>query len=67
MNSIADLVANHRDYCAAFYPYQGMMVHVDSPKEITIEEYNRRVQKHLTMTVNRIKKLTKVGSYAEAS
>lgn len=58
MKTIADLVANHRDYCARYVPNRGVVYHNDLPEAITIEEYNRRVQSHLTMTVNRIKKLS---------
>lgn len=61
MKTIADLVANHRDYCNKFRAMSGKMFPTDGEyllDPITIEEYNRRVQSHLSMTVNRIKKLS---------
>lgn len=61
MNSIADLVARHRDYCAQFYPHQGMMCRVDRPGELSIEHYNFLVSRHLSMTVTKIKHLNQWG------
>jgi len=64
MNTIADLVAKHRDYCAKFRPHWGVIHRYDGDHfvdMITIERYNWLVSKHLTMTVNKIKHLSQRG------
>lgn len=58
---IAKLVASHRDYCEQFIPDRGTVSNRYTGEELTIEQYQKRVSSHLTMTTNKISHLIQRG------